>query len=362
MKNSLIYLLALSVLLFSSCEKDEDQVIVNGANNNPIVLELESNVVMDENYPDNPAMTLNWSYVDYGASVVPNYKVHFSTDAAFTAPYEALVTNWRTFTWTIGQLNQILQGEMMVPPNEESILYVKILASLGTNDVYEVESNVLEIPITPYATYTFTDRYLVGEATAPGWNPDNNNPALVRNPENEDEYFYTGYFNSGGFKILEILGLWQPQWGSNDGGSTLALNPGGGSDPDVLNVPSAGYYTYTFNFSDLSISVEPFDATSSSVYGAMGIIGSATPNGWDSDQDMTQSTFDPHVWYIESIDLIGGEAKFRADDDWANNWGSDTTYSGSGTPNGPNIPVISGTYKIWFYDLTGQYMFIPLNP
>ncbi|MEM6800171.1 MAG: SusF/SusE family outer membrane protein, partial [Bacteroidota bacterium] len=49
---------------------------------------------------------------------------------------------------------------------------------------------------------------------------------------------------------------------------------------------------------------------------SVGIIGSATPNGWDADSNMVQDAMDPHLWTM-NIDLVAGEAKFRTNDDWA---------------------------------------------
>lgn len=43
---------------------------------------------------------------------------------------------------------------------------------------------------------------------------------------------------------------------------------------------------------------------------AIGIIGSATPSGWDSDTDMTYS-IENRCWTI-TTDLTDGEIKFRA--------------------------------------------------
>ena len=53
----------------------------------------------------------------------------------------------------------------------------------------------------------------------------------------------------------------------------------------------------------------------------VGIIGTATPGGWDSDTDMVQHPDSAHLWTL-SIDLVDGLAKFRADDAWTINWGS----------------------------------------
>ncbi|MCA6079186.1 SusF/SusE family outer membrane protein [Fulvivirga sedimenti] len=88
----------------------------------------------------------------------------------------------------------------------------------------------------------------------------------------------------------------------------------------------------------------------------LGVIGSATPTGWDSDTDMTQDPDNPYVWTI-TMTFVDGEAKFRADNAWALNWGSTGFPSGTGTQDGPNIPVAAGTYDVTINTCTGVYSF-----
>jgi hypothetical protein len=79
----------------------------------------------------------------------------------------------------------------------------------------------------------------------------------------------------------------------------------------------------------------------------IGLVGSATPNGWDTpDQPME---FDPATgtWSI-TVNLIDGEIKFRLNNAWAWNLG----YRPGGTDpgdlfhNGDNIAVTAGNYTI----------------
>ena len=100
----------------------------------------------------------------------------------------------------------------------------------------------------------------------------------------------------------------------------------------------------------------------------MAIIGDATPNGWDGDNDtnFTQDTNNTHLWYINGVTLTnGGFILIRANDDWTDVW----RYSGStelyGKANlsggGDNIPfnAETGSYDFWFNDLDGSYNIIP---
>lgn len=88
---------------------------------------------------------------------------------------------------------------------------------------------------------------------------------------------------------------------------------------------------------------------------SVGIIGSATPTGWDSDTDLT---FVSGTNYEITIDLVVGEAKFRTNDDWGTNWGAGDFPTGTGTQDGPNIPIATaGTYRVEFNTSTGAYTF-----
>ena len=243
----------------------------------------------------------------------------------------------------------------------------EIRVKASVNDTFEaLYSEPVTFTITPYVLYPFKDLYLVGSATATGW--DNtatlNMYPLYRDPANNDVYYYTGYFAAGEFKLVREKGSWAPSYGTN--GTNLVYRATEG-DPDPSNIPvaTAGYYSLTVNVADLTYSLESYDASGAATYPTIGIIGTATPGGWDNDTDMVQSDFDPHIWHLNNQGLIaGGEMKFRANDAWDINWGSDTSYSGLGTMGGANIPIgiaTNGAYDIWFNDLTGRYIYIPVQ-
>ncbi|HEY3370099.1 MAG TPA: SusE domain-containing protein [Prolixibacteraceae bacterium] len=73
-----------------------------------------------------------------------------------------------------------------------------------------------------------------------------------------------------------------------------------------------------------------------------GVIGAATPGGWDTDTNMTWDATNKVL--TVTLDLTAGEYKFRANDDWAINLGGDLTAL---TQNGGNIAVAAaGNYTI----------------
>lgn len=75
----------------------------------------------------------------------------------------------------------------------------------------------------------------------------------------------------------------------------------------------------------------------------IGVIGSATPNGWDSDTDMTYDNSDGS-WNL-TIELTDGEIKIRANDGWDINWGGSIEEP---TFNAGNMAVTAGNYSIKF--------------
>jgi hypothetical protein len=88
----------------------------------------------------------------------------------------------------------------------------------------------------------------------------------------------------------------------------------------------------------------------------VGIIGTATPGGWDNDTDMVQDAADTAKWTL-TITLVNGAAKFRANNAWDVNWGALDFPIGTGTQGGADISVPAGTYNISFNSVTGAYFF-----
>ncbi|MXV38639.1 SusF/SusE family outer membrane protein [Flavobacteriaceae bacterium Ap0902] len=379
MKNILKYLLLLMpILLLWSCGDDIEEVIATPSTA-PIILESGSDAVnLDPNYRNNPAITLTWSHADYDVQAVNNYTILFALSESFEEATEIIETTNRTQTWTVNQLNTAVQSIGMAP-NEVGTLFVKVVSTLGSQGQLPMESNVVQFQMTPYVTYSFNDYYLVGNATSAGWDTNNNNQALFRDPSDENLYSFTGYFangdsndqNEGRFKLIEILGSWQPQWGDarNEGEDSYATsgeiagNPGTqDSDPGRFGVPAAGYYEFSVNFSSMTYAITPVDASNAPIYDRIGIIGDAIDTGSDEDIAMMRNeSFDPHNWYLQNVELANGEIKFRANNAWDVSWGNTTLYSGVGVLGGPDIPVTSGTYNIYFNDLTGEYQLIPVE-
>lgn len=348
-----------SVIYFVTTYPTDPPVITSPAANASFVLSIGST--------SSVALTTNWTDAvlnsDLGLTI--NYAVEAARAGTnFAAPVTlGSVTNLATLATTHGNLNAAALSLGMTPGVAGNVnLRIKATNSNQSGAVLTRISVPVTVSITPYSV-TFPNLFFVGDATTPGWNNNNNNTPVFRDQNVPNRYVYTGYFRVGAFKLLEVLGQWQPQWGTNSAG-TLAVNPGGGSDPGTFNVATAGYYTYTFTTVGQggSFTVTPYNASSSTTYSTMGIIGAATANGWGSDTFMTQDPNNPHLWNIRNVALTAGQFKFRANSNWGTNWGDNGSTQNYGTAlfNAPNNISIAtaGTYNIWFNDLDRSYIII----
>ena len=168
---------------------------------------------------------------------------------------------------------------------------------------------------------------------------------------------YVGYFPAGqGFKLIHTPGNWDEQWGMSDG--VLVKNDGGSGN---IEVAEDGYYQITYDMDFDAVTITKYTGTVG-VYNLMGMPGGY--QDWNpSGTYMTamSTVVENHDWIKKGITFDSDtELKFAADGGWAVNWGGPTFPVGTGVGNGPNIPVVAGTYTIVFNDIMGQYYFIAL--
>ena len=159
----------------------------------------------------------------------------------------------------------------------------------------------------------------------------------------DDGVHFTGfmYLNQNGFKFTTA-----PDWSGTGYGENFSTAPDAGN---IVMTEPAGYYKVDVDLSAQTYTLTPITS--------IGIIGAAVPvTGWDSDQDLTYNV-EERCWEIKDIKLNAGECKFRANDDWAMQWGYDGekfVYSN----NAPAVQFIpeAGTYDIKLYAWANGYV------
>ena len=76
-----------------------------------------------------------------------------------------------------------------------------------------------------------------------------------------------------------------------------------------------------------------------------GVVGSAA-NNWGATPDLPFWKTDVDGVLAAYVNLTDGEIKFRENNDWTNNYGSDSSTGGALVAGGGNIAVTAGSYKI----------------
>lgn len=174
------------------------------------------------------------------------------------------------------------------------------------------------------------EEYIYIPGNHQGWSPATA-PRLYG--ANFDGYYSGFSCLDGGFKFTK-----GPDWafGEYNWGSFT-------SHPEGFTGEGGGDITCTvkdFYFIEANVAEGTLKATPTT----WGIIGDATANGWDSDQDMTWNA-EKQCW-CATITLTDGTIKFRANDGWDINFGGNPDNLSAG---GDNIPVTAGTYDIDLY-------------
>ena len=170
-------------------------------------------------------------------------------------------------------------------------------------------------------TYTVGKPILYMAGDANGWKQID-----VLNSEDGVKFKGYMYLNQNGFKFST-----QPNWDGTNYGADFDTAPDAGN---IVITEEAGFYQVDVDLSKKTYTLTPF---------TIGIIGNATPKGWDGDTNMTYNP-EERCWELKDVTLTDGEMKFRHTNDWNLSWGGEL--DNLTTQNGPNIAVAAGTYDI----------------
>lgn len=156
-------------------------------------------------------------------------------------------------------------------------------------------------------TYEFTSAvdYLYTPGDANGWFQINSQLLSTNNYSD-----YSGYalLSPNGFKFSSAPDWDHVNYGAGAAEGDLSTDGGAGN----LSVAEAGLYYCKVNTASLKYSA--------TLVSTIGVIGDATPAGWDASTPLT--TTDNLIW-TGTIEFKGGNFKFRANDGWDINLGGD---------------------------------------
>lgn len=361
LRNTLIAMLAVFAV---SCNTDdvENRPVVQGIDEPVLEAPEEGNTyVLNPEALDVLAERFVWTAANFGEGIIPNYDLEIDfAGEDFDTPAVIGTTNGVTqLAVSTNVLNSAIE-QLDATPFEASTFQVRVKAYVGNSVLY---SNAVEMIITPFSTEV-PNLYLRGNfLSASGYGDgdwgDNTTPPFIQ-AEAFGSTSFEGYVYMNvpapEFKLIPNATGFDGDYGDADasGASGELLQEG----ETNIKIAAAGYYWVKAN-------TDPEIMTYSATATNWGVTGSGTPNGWPDngvmDHDMT---YDPveKVWKI-TLTLSAGEIKFRANDDWAINYGDAGTDGVLDFNDGTNIPVTAGTYEIklnlsnprnYTYTLTAQ--------
>jgi hypothetical protein len=352
-------------LLFLSCRTDDqltldeimpskiDEVAVNkfilqepATNTNPLLLTIT--------WTQTQFMLSSSSHSEPGGPV--NYVIQMDKEGNnFANPAVLASTNGLSADLFVKDINTILLNKLNATPDQENVVEIRIMTNYGQNKSV-ASTNILKLTITPYKPLEEVQAvYLLGDMN--GWNNTSTEYIMYRNSNDPDDktYTYTGRIAGNTyFKFIpqESLGTFKAYCRKDDTTMTYEEK----SDGSFYN-PTERYVTININIETLTYTIENYTGNNTTVfYNTMGPIGGFC--NWDNEPLMTKSPYDGHQWSSTVTFGVSTACKFRANHDWATNWGggaADYPY-GKGVFDGPGANVsVTGTYKIYFNDLTGHY-------
>lgn len=334
MKRISILILVLTTMIgFYSCKKDETRVVLDTTKITAPVIDASADgasVVITATNQDS-TVTLNWTAASYGFNTAINYYVQMDLKGNNFSKASTLgSTKSKTqLSVSLADLNNKLLL-MEDDPEVANPLDVEFrVVSLISSQVDTVTSDVIDMTFIPYAVaIVYPQLYVPGAYQ--GWAPDK---ADSIGSLNSDDH-YEGYIymsQAGEFKFTSKRAWDGTNYG--DGGTPGTLSTDGGAGN--LSVPEAGFYKFNVNTTDL---------TWTYLKTTWGLIGDATPGGWDADTPMTYNP-DTQLWTV-TLDLNAADIKFRANGAWDLNYGSNDQ-NGKLQQNGANIHIdAAGNYTV----------------
>ncbi|UII19219.1 SusE domain-containing protein [Fulvivirga ligni] len=334
--NRFIYILSLLFVgLIMACEDDSEKVVVSSDPLDPELTFPTTPGIAFAKANEDSTITFKWSEADFAIKAVTHYGVQLSLDESFASNVTILeVTEQLSGGAKVSAINKALI-DWELPIDESVEVFSRVFATVNPN-VDTAFSTAVSYIMTPYETLPEYPMVYVPGAYQ-GWSPGEVNGRLFSYESND---VYEGIIRLTGSDPVEFKLTPAPNWDNSWGGTLTADGDGytGTLDGGDNLKAAPGTYKFTFNTTDLTITLEKTDD--------WGVIGSSVaPFDWSADVDMFYNG-QRKMWEITD-DFKAGEFKFRANDDWAKNYGDSEPDMVLDTNDGNNIKLDSdGNYTI----------------
>lgn len=339
LKSSLLLLVA-SATLWTSCTKtDEVKAYLNPGGSLQLNTTISTVTLLQAN-ASSTAGSFTWSAADFGYKAAVTYTLQLckaGTNFAASSTTEINMGAALSKTFTVQEFNAKMLDIM--PFGVATGVNARVKADVGSGVAPLYSNIVTTITVTAYRdiiNYGFPQALWIA-GNYQGWDPGSAPKIVDKSASGTTGSNYEGYINFTDGAPHEFKMVKGNNWGAGDFGSAGGSNLGNGG-PNLTMTGAAGVFLVRANTQNMT-----WNYTRISTWG---IIGSATPGGWGSSTPMTFNV-GTGTWTI-TTNLTGGqELKFRANDDWAINFGDDAPRDNKPDYNGANIPIAAdGNYTI----------------
>ena len=295
-------------------------------------------------------VAFTWSLADYGVMTQVNYSLEAATAAnpdtkvtitsGITANAEALEAGKISTEIAYEALNAILFNDLKLNDGVAEEVLFTIASKVGEYAPVYSNSVAVSCKVTA-AEKQYPKLTVAGSYAYNNWTPGKGQ--FVFDFEGTDAK-YSGVIDFGEDVSALQFKFVGEAWGNNE----FSVPAGETQAPEAAELPlvagggdNIAAYT-THRFYSLTLDKAAPKVIKNFSFNSLGVIGDATPTGWDADTDM-QFNPEKQRFYVD-LTLIDGKIKFRADDAWDVNWGGADGVLASGADN---IPVTAGDYRIY---------------
>ena len=307
----------------------------------PVLEAVEGPIEITPSNMVDGVVAFTWSAADYG---VPT-QINYSLEAATAAAPDSKVTITSGITTTSAEvdyetLNAILFNDLGLADGVAEDVNFCIGVKVG--EYAKIYSNVVTVSCkVTAAEKTYPTLTVAGSYAYNNWTPGKGQ--FVFDFDGTDTK-YSGVIDFGEDVSALQFKFVGAAWGQNE----FSVPSGEAQAPEAAELPlvagggdNIAAYT-THRYYSLTLDKATPKVIKNFSFNSLGVIGDATPTGWDADTDM-QFNADKQRFYVD-ITLIDGTIKFRADDAWDVNWGGADGVLASGADN---IPVTAGDYRVY---------------
>ncbi len=324
MKRKLLTYMSIVGLLafFASCEKDEVRIVMDSDPTPPAIVSMPESFIL-QRANATQIITITGTAVDPGFASSTTY---FLEAAAAGTEFANAITLYSgtsvdTIKFQVSALNSLLLKSFEADQVSSADFRIRALlvVDAGTgapgtgSNPFQYISATVTADVSPYGLPRLD---LIGSGV------DQKIESAL------GDGVYEGFVKLNKDNAFTLLDPdTETAYGKAAAAGTLVVDGAG------IGVDESGWHMLTADVNALTYSVGAY---------MIGLVGSATPNGWDSPDQKMDYNAKTGKWFI-TLDLVDGEIKFRKNDGWAWNLGGTPSNL---TQGGDNIAVTAGNYTI----------------